>query len=940
MNFNIIRADLLSRLAEKKHFLVCAPSGFGKSVLLEQYARSDETAVLLDAGEVGEKSLMKRVQDSQKTIIIDNADRLSRTSIGQLISTPIKEKRFILALRHPNYPKVQFCRQKRTLDILQPSDLAFTKEELQKLLKTTDVEEIYSKTLGWNYPATLFNDQIALEAYLDDLIGELPKELYNFLVDFFVVKNPQDVDQMQAFEIIETGFPLLLEGKFLLHPLMYYHLSKAQDVKVFNTSSAELNAFISRLDTMDLLEKKAAIEQVFFSKIEDDLNEKEKTQILSSIPQSELTPRLRDFLIHYLYATNDLVAAQRLANLQLALGCQTAFTFVTLVRIANANNDFVAFKEYLKRAEEIARDDIDFAKTHNLKAIFLVRHGQFDQARAAAQSSYKFALRSNETYLKILTLSTLGYIEQMAGNLLGAIEISREAMIFCENNGDRFYHRMTRLCANLADMQKDAGQYEEALEYVQQGLHCLTASTQGSGPFLYCTRGLIYLELGYFELAIENFDVSIAAFEASRYLSGLLLPHTYAAYAAYRLKNWVRLERHANELQDVIQRTRGRMDEYHEYEFYQPLVHGLVCLSRGDDHAALTEMRKINKNGSMTYDSVLLNQLMIGEILEQCHAIDEAYASELLEIIEHRNTPNDCTVVMYRDHFLKVLTTCCRFEVARTRFERILEAPIRAVDLQKNTEFTITTLGIMRLVVQGQVIATKSSYPLQALVYLALTNSWVTPKQLGERVFFGQSTDNEGQRRARASTALNQLNKLLTSLDNEFSKWLMYHPTDGYRLSKDVPIQVDIDIEKYLSEQFTSLDDLDTLESMLRNVRPFQVGLNSSFNDEINERLFANVELAALRLASHYESMGLHIKAIGPVVYALRLSHGYDLVEKLEALCPFLPRALNEKITALVIGMNQDDENVEDLILIALTACEHTYPLVTTDNLVHPSVLN
>jgi ATP/maltotriose-dependent transcriptional regulator MalT len=39
MNVNIIRTHLLSRLAEKKHFLVCAPNGFGKSILLKQYAQ-------------------------------------------------------------------------------------------------------------------------------------------------------------------------------------------------------------------------------------------------------------------------------------------------------------------------------------------------------------------------------------------------------------------------------------------------------------------------------------------------------------------------------------------------------------------------------------------------------------------------------------------------------------------------------------------------------------------------------------------------------------------------------------------------------------------------------------------------------------------------------------------------------------------------------------
>lgn len=266
MNFNVMRTHLLSRLAEKKHFLVCAPSGFGKSILLEQYAQNDTAAVFLDAGEVSEKLLMKKVQDSQKIIIVDNADRLSRASIGQLISTPVNERRFILALRHSNYPKVQFNRQKRTLDILQPNDLAFTKEELKKLLKTTDVEEVYGKTLGWTYPATLFHDPIGLEAYLDDLIGELPKELYNFLVEFFVVRNLQNVDQMRTFEIIETGFPLLLEGKFLLHPLMYNHLSKAQDFKVLNTSSAELNSLISRFHTMDLVEKKAAIEKISIPK--------------------------------------------------------------------------------------------------------------------------------------------------------------------------------------------------------------------------------------------------------------------------------------------------------------------------------------------------------------------------------------------------------------------------------------------------------------------------------------------------------------------------------------------------------------------------------------------------------------------------------------------------------------------------------------------------
>jgi tetratricopeptide (TPR) repeat protein len=933
----IRRSRLLNILEDRtKHILLCAPSGYGKTVLLKEFqAQHPECAYITAQSDWNVPQLLQKADAASGNpfvVLIDDAHLLHPTVISQLLNLPLGERRFVLSVRHIRYPKVQLLLQRACLAVVNASDLALTESEIAVLNPDANAAELHRQTGGWPHAVQLASGTPDhLELYLQDLLSELPDRLYTLLLESASAENiERALDShplnQHLLELSNLGFPLeTLDKRLRIHPLMSEHLLSLgdQSTVVTRPPNEELSALLPRLEKLSVFKRMEAIERFFAQQGEDEFDIDAKLQLLSAVPPEVLSPLLRDVYANYLYAVGQTEEAKRISQLQRDLGTASTRTHITFARLSNSANDFLAYKAHLDLALQEAVVDADHARYHNMMAMYFVRLNRFAEAIKHAQEGYGHALRSNDVNLHMTALIKIGYVQQLSGDLIGAIAATKEALQIAEGRGARFYRRTTEILSNLADMLKDAGEHEQALTMIQRGLHLLATPDQGSAPFLYTTRGLVYMEFGEFESAIQSFDTSIAGFESAGYLPGLLLPHTYAAYAAYRLGQHARLERAAMELAHVVDRCSARMGEYREFLYYQPLVSGLVHLSHGNQEAALKSLRSIQTEGGMTYDSVLLATLTVGKILVGQNALDEAYAQTLNELLQQRNTPGDATAIMYREYYEDVFRASMKYVPSPQRFQRILAAPRVRFLQQTQTLIQMVTLGQLELWVQGRTITTKSKYPLHALAFLALKGGWVTPRELGDQVFRGDDTDPTPSRR-RASTAINQLRMLFRELDVELEqKIIETNPEHGYRLTNDSQIAVQLDISPYLSDSYhPNASDQSQLSNLLSVVLPFQVGGSGPFNDSMNRDLFMRTEAVATHLSNAAITKREYAKAALHLLYGLRLTRSEELEATLGSLLIYLEVESKRQVQSVLTALSLDNDDMSDLFVMAIKACE------------------
>ncbi|MFD1733709.1 hypothetical protein ACFSC4_24865 [Deinococcus malanensis] len=412
----------------------------------------------------------------------------------------------------------------------------------------------------------------------------------------------------------------------------------------------------------------------YFERYGEDFSDTpQKIALLSSVDMMDLSPSLRDTLAAYVLSDGDTDRGHHILINQLHNGTDSSYTHVLLARVANLRVDLVAFREHLEIARERAQNDIDCARVYRTETLLLMRTNRYDDALVAAEKHYKSALRSGQIDLIMTSLSQNAWVRYMSGNLQGAREAAYEALVLAESAGTRYVSEMTYLLCQLSEMSKDAGDHEEAMSLVQRGLSL--QSKDASLPYLYNTRALIYMEFGSWELAVASFEAALEGFEERGNVAGLLMVHTYVCFALYMLEQHEGLIAHARTVREVVRRV-GETGNYSEHLAYQPLALGLVHLVQDELQEALVEFERVSLDGKLSYDSVLLTQLLSAQVRLKLGVFTEATANMLVTVLDARDSPEDPTARMYAGTFAPVYQACADMNVEPERFRRLAAAAV------------------------------------------------------------------------------------------------------------------------------------------------------------------------------------------------------------------------------------------------------------------------
>ncbi|MFC4638383.1 hypothetical protein [Deinococcus hohokamensis] len=926
----IERPRLLHEIASASvHALLCAPAGYGKTVLLEQVHALGLATTLLTA-QPGTTLLhvLNAVPlgagGGPPVCLIDDAHLLSPETVAALVRHPPTDVRFVLALRHFNYSRVLTLWQHRKLIIRNAGDLAFTGEELRALDPGIHVPDTAQRTLGW--PAMVVTERTpmaGLNAYFDELIEDLSPAQRDLLLDAACNETldttlliAQRENQLPA--LLDTGFPVIpVEGRLEVHPAMRRRLQDVAGIsgQVVRPPDEVLQNLI---DLMPATPKEHRLDLIayYFGRYGEDFSDTpQKIQLLTSVDVQDLPPSLRDLLAAYVMSSGDTDRAHRILSMQQHGGTDSTLTHVLLARVANLRIDFVAFREHLELARERARTDSDWAQVYRTETLLRMRTGRAAEALLSAEQHYRSALRSGRTDLIITGLSQIAWVRYMSGNLQGAREAAYEALNLAEGAGRRYVSDMTYLMCQLGEMTKDAGDHEEAMRLVQRGLGL--QSDDSSLPYLYNTRGLIYLEYGQWAFAVTSFGAALEGFEARGNVAGMLMVHAYVAFALYMLREHEQLTAHARTVRELVRRVSETSHEYSEHLAYQPLVLGLARLAQDEWPQALLEFEQVSLEGKLGYDSVLLTHLLASQVRLKLAMFTETTAHTLVRILDARDSPGDPAARSYASIFAPVYLACAGLGVAPERFRSLAAGAAPQPVFRPVYRLRLSTLGKLALEVDGQSIATRSLLPLYALAFLALKADWKTTDAIAEELLTHKS-----DRRNGAFKSISTLRGLLKELDHELEKDLLSPRKDprGYRLLTPEHVDLDLDVRPYLGPVYTPANpDPDELERLLENVAPFLPRLDGSdFAQDINRQLQDRSLSVSRHLARTRLTQERPLAATRALLLGLRFTPDPELLDLLPGA--ELPAALQEALEPVIQAVRRDDDrNLADIITDALT---------------------
>ncbi|MFC6662529.1 hypothetical protein [Deinococcus multiflagellatus] len=576
---------------------------------------------------------------------------------------------------------------------------------------------------------------------------------------------------------------------------------------------------------------------------------------------------MRDIYASYLITNGKTQDAEYVLLKQREFEADTSRTYILLGRLASRANNLETWAQVLHMALERAQTNEDYSRYYAYLSNYYVRCNRYEDAEEAAQTNLQYAIRSRSLSQHFNALSNVAYARQMKGNMLGAKDSVLEGLDLAEREGNRFLPHATYMMYQLSEILKDTGEFDGALDLIQRGLSIQHANL-ASVPYLYNTRGLIYMEFGRLEDALMAFEASIEAFTARRNVLGLLMPHTFATYALYRLGWLERIAEHRRALRDVVHRVTATRAEYTEPDAYLPLVEGIHGLVRGEHENALAAFESIALQGRETYDSVLLSLLLAGRVRVQQGTYTRAHAEQLVAILDKRGSSTDVTARMYRGDFEEVYRACLELGVAPERFRRILEIP------------------------EPQ-LAERPAYPLDP--------------------------------RRNAQKSMSMLRHLLKQLDPEVERSLLSlkHDPRGYRTEQTLAVHLKADIDPYLSVDFSPENsNRMELEGLLSHIAAFLPGLPESvFAQQVNAVLEDRTVAVALHLAQSYEQQGEFQSAARVLLLGLRFVPDPELGVHLSHMVPLLPAAFRGPVQQVLYLLSGDgNQALGDVITDALIA--------------------
>lgn len=117
---------------------------------------------------------------------------------------------------------------------------------------------------------------------------------------------------------------------------------------------------------------------------------------------------------------------------------------------------------------KVANDLPGVARAEDILGILARGRGDLAAARAHLERSTEAAGASPDPGPRIAALNSLALVHADLGDRDRAIELTREALVLCERQGDR--HRQAALENNLADLLRAEGRQDEAMEHLKRAV--------------------------------------------------------------------------------------------------------------------------------------------------------------------------------------------------------------------------------------------------------------------------------------------------------------------------------------------------------------------------------------------------------------------------------------------------------------------------------------
>lgn len=139
--------------------------------------------------------------------------------------------------------------------------------------------------------------------------------------------------------------------------------------------------------------------------------------------------------------------------------------------IAHRSGDTSAAGGLARQALSLARAANDLpgvARAEDLLGILARGQGDLTAARAHLERSCEAAAADPDPGPRIAALNSLALVHADLGHRDRAVELTREALVLCERQGDR--HRQAALENNLADLLQAEGRPDEAMEHLKRAV--------------------------------------------------------------------------------------------------------------------------------------------------------------------------------------------------------------------------------------------------------------------------------------------------------------------------------------------------------------------------------------------------------------------------------------------------------------------------------------
>jgi DNA-binding SARP family transcriptional activator len=139
--------------------------------------------------------------------------------------------------------------------------------------------------------------------------------------------------------------------------------------------------------------------------------------------------------------------------------------------IAHRSGDPLAARQLAEQAlglADVAGDLMGVARAEDLLGILARGQGDLAAALAHLERSHQAALSSMDPGPRIAAMNSLALVHADLGDKGRAVELTREALVLCERQGDR--HRQAALENNLADLLRAEGRHDEAMEHLKRAV--------------------------------------------------------------------------------------------------------------------------------------------------------------------------------------------------------------------------------------------------------------------------------------------------------------------------------------------------------------------------------------------------------------------------------------------------------------------------------------